>query len=196
MINKDCTTELLLIRHGEDEQDKLGGWSDNHLTNNGIKQVEELAVKLKESDIKYDLILSGCLVRAKETAKIINDKLNLEVIYNQNFNEINNGDLKNLTKEEFMIKYPDLYYSSLMMDEKYPSGESPLDFYRRVKDEIYSILLLYNHKNIILVTHGGVIGIILSILKNETWNNQVKSNVKYACTVSIKIISGIVNIFS
>ena len=33
---------LILIRHGEDEINKIGGWSDNKLTSKGIEQVKEL----------------------------------------------------------------------------------------------------------------------------------------------------------
>ena len=32
-----------LLRHGEDEQDKLGGWSDNHLTTTGIMQITDVS---------------------------------------------------------------------------------------------------------------------------------------------------------
>ena len=34
---KQYGVELHLVRHGEDERGKVGGWSDNHLTENGIK---------------------------------------------------------------------------------------------------------------------------------------------------------------
>src|SRR5690554_1758301 len=39
---------LILIRHGEDEINKIGGWSDNKLTSKGIEQVKELRRNLGE----------------------------------------------------------------------------------------------------------------------------------------------------
>ena len=35
---------LIIVRHGEDEQDKLGGWSDNKLTKLGIEQAHDLRI--------------------------------------------------------------------------------------------------------------------------------------------------------
>ena len=49
----------------------------------------------------------------------------MSIEFNPEFREVNNGDLKNLTIEEFKSNYPGLYFSSLKMDEKYPNGESP-----------------------------------------------------------------------
>ena len=34
----EYNVELHLVRHGQDEQDKLGGWSDNRLTDDGKKK--------------------------------------------------------------------------------------------------------------------------------------------------------------
>ena len=60
------------------------------------------------------------------------------------------------------------------MDEAYPNGESPNDFYMRIKkwfSELYSNCL--NMKgNILVVTHGGVINVVYHLVKGIEWNNK------------------------
>ena len=163
--------ELTIVRHGQDERDKLGGWSDNHLTEIGASEVECLCDQL---DSYYDVILSSDLVRAIETANIIKKRIDVPVVYCEGLRETNNGLLKNLTKEEFNIKYPGLYWSSLRMDERYPDGESPNEFYNRVKETFVKILENYKGKKVLIVTHGGVITVIKCLINGWKYSNLLK----------------------
>ena len=167
----DYAIELHIVRHGQDEKNKLGGWSDNHLIDEGINQVNKLK---DEIDDNYDLFISSDLTRCVETSNIINEKLNMDIIYDSNYREVNNGDLKNLTLEEFNNKYPGLYFSSLDMDEKYPNGESPNDFYNRVSKAFIDLLENNIGKKILLVTHGGVITVLLCLIKGYKYSNYLK----------------------
>lgn len=97
----------------------------------------------------------------------------MNIIFDSNFREVNNGDLKNLTKEEFNIKYPGLYFSSLRMDEKYPNGDSPNSFYERVSKAFVELLENNRSKKILLVTHGGVITVILCLLNGYKYSNTI-----------------------
>ena len=175
--------ELHLVRHGQDEKDKLGGCSDNHLIEEGIVQVNNLK---NELDDNYNLFISSDLNRCVETSKILNEKLEMNIVYDSNFKEVNNGDLKNLTLEEFYNKYPGLYFSSLKMDERYPNGESPNDFYNRVSKAFKSLLENNRGKKILLVTHGGVITVILCLLKGYKYSNFVKIVPKTGTIIKLK----------
>ncbi len=171
-----------LLRHGEDEQDKLGGWSENHLTSIGIKQINEISEYL---DRDYDLIISSDLTRAKETSHIVFSKLSKQLIYNEKFREINNGDLKNLSKDEFNCKYPGLYYSTLRMNQTYPNGESPIDFYNRIKEAFVELIKKYKGKKILLITHGGVITVLQCLLNGWKYSNLLKITVPYGALVKL-----------
>lgn len=185
---KECNIELpksivkiSIVRHGEDEQDKVGGWSDNELTENGIKQVNTLASSLTE---KYDLIVSSDLPRAKQTAEIIAEKLNCKIEYNEGLRETNNGDLKNLTKTEFEARGYKRFID-LETEESYPNGESPSMFYERVKKAYIDILKKYDGKNILLVTHGGVITVIQCLVNGWHYSNMLKIVPPYATKMEI-----------
>ncbi len=47
--------------------------------------------------------------------------------------EMNNGDLAGMLNDEALERYPGLFFSSLKMNEPYPNGESPNDFFMRIK---------------------------------------------------------------
>ena len=170
ILLSDYNIELHVVRHGEDETDKVGGWSNSHLTSKGEMQVRLLLPQIEE----YDRFISSDLERAKETSEIINSKLNMKVVFNQNFRETNNGDLANLSKEEFVGTYKKYLFSSMKMDEKYPNGESPADFYERVKNEFVKMLDSNKDKKILLVTHGGVITVIRCLLNGYSYSNKLK----------------------
>lgn len=167
----DYGVELHLVRHGDDEKGKLGGWSDNHLTENGRKQIRDLVSSL---DDDYDVLISSDLARARESAMIIGEALRKDFTFDEGFRETNNGDLKNLTISEFEERYPGLYFSSLRMDECYPGGESPASFRDRVEKTFTKLLEENRNKKILLVTHGGVITVILCLIHGLEFSNLLK----------------------
>lgn len=175
--------EIHLVRHGQDEQDKIGGWSNNHLTEKGIEEVNRLANLI---DDNYDLFISSPLERAKETSKILNQKIKTNIAYDNSFKEINNGDLANLKKEDFMKKYPGLYFSSLDIDDHYPNGESPKEFYNRVSNAFLKLLKNNRGKKILLITHGGVITIILALINGYEYSTKLKITPKTASLTILK----------
>ena len=171
-FNEDI--EIRLIRHGEDEKGKLGGWSTLRLTDNGKEQIQTLAESIILKEAGFDLIIASDLERGKETAIILSNILNITAIYSDGLREINNGDLANLTIEEFNKKYHGLYFASLRFNQRYPGGESPEDFFIRVKDCFFNIIQNHKSKKVLVVTHGGVIGIIESIINGVGWSNRQK----------------------
>ncbi len=139
----DYGIELTLVRHGGCNHDKVGGWSDIHLDDNGKEEIKSLLPKIGE----YDLFASSDLNRAKETSNIINAKLRMEIVYDENYREMNNGDLKDLAIDDFSNFNVDYKFSSLRMDQKYPGGESPNEFYERVRNGFMSLLEHNKKKN-------------------------------------------------
>ncbi len=79
-----------------------------------------------------------------------------------------------MLNEVALVKFPNVFFRTLDMNEKYPDGESPEDFYERIKvwfDEF--IKVHQNDKdNILIVTHGGVINVIYHLIKNIKWSNK------------------------
>lgn len=169
---------IYLVRHGQDDDTCRGGWSSHTLTSEGIAQSEKLAIELYNNRNKYNIkkIYSSDLKRARQTASILADKINVPIHFTAEFREVNNGDLAGLKNEIADKKYPNLYWRKLEWNEHYPNGESPKEFYERIKSA-WNKLIKYeknNRGNIILVTHGGVINIIKSIILNQEYSNKIR----------------------
>lgn len=125
---------IYLIRHGKDDDTIRGGQSNHGLADKGVKQAENLANKLLTKNICFDCIYSSDLARAKQTAGIIADTLKAPVVSSEVFRELNNGVLAGMKNDEAKEKYPGLFCSSFAYNECYPGGESPKQFFERIKN--------------------------------------------------------------
>lgn len=168
--------KIIFIRHGKDDDKYRGGWSELDLVPEGIEQAKKLSKHLKENNSFYNItkIISSDLQRAMTTANYISKDLNLTIIKDKRLREINNGDLAGILNEEALIKYPGLFFSSLDINESYPNGESPNDFYIRIKNWFTNFIseCQQANGNVLIVTHSGVIDIIYHIIKGVEWSNK------------------------
>ena len=182
---------LYLVRHGKDDDSIRGGWSNHGLVPFGVEQVNKLASEMVAANISIDYIYSSDLQRTKETAEILSNYLGCSVEYNAGLRETNNGDLAGMEHELANEKYPGVYWSSLAYDECYPNGESPAMFYDRVKttwSELKNKILEQPTESTLIVTHQGVIDIILCIENNIVFSNkEVHFSVPNAKLIPIEI---------
>jgi len=169
--------KLYIVRHGKDEDGYLGGWSQRGLTSEGMEQADKLSCYLKrmQKDFQIQHIVSSDLTRAAMTAELIAQELSLPIEMDKRFREMNNGDLAGLPIEEAKVKYPGLYFSTLEMDEPYPNGESPKQFYERIQRHFAASIETFKKDTTLLITHGGVINIIWHWVKGLSWSNKSTS---------------------
>ena len=165
---------IYLIRHGADDNTRLGGWSDARLSPLGIEQAQKASEVIAQGSFNICRIYSSDLPRARETAEIIAEKLGLPVIYIKAFRETNNGDLAGLIIEEAKERYPGLFWRTLDWEQAYPNGESPDQFFNRIRNAWQSFKREERAKagNALLVTHGGVIDVILCLENNVPYTNK------------------------
>lgn len=169
---------IYFIRHGEDDEKYRGGWSELPLIQVGIDKANKLGKYLKKNMDKYRLekIISSDLTRTRMTADIINTYLDLPISIDERLRENNNGELAGMLNSEAIKKYPNCFFGSLGYDERFPGGESPHEFYDRVKKSFYELIEENNNvKNLMIVTHAGVISIIYHIVTNLEWTNKEKT---------------------
>lgn len=179
----DYKIELDVIRHGEDESGYTGGWSNLALTEKGKLDVLNLS---KTLDKDYDLFISSDLLRAKQTAEIINNELQMNIIYSQDFRETNNGDFANMSIEEFRKNHLDMVWAKLDMDECYPNGDSPNSFFERIKNSLIKLLKQNDGKKILLVTHGGVVAVLRCLLEGYAYSNKIQKTIDTASVIKFK----------
>jgi len=167
-----------LIRHGKDDETVRGGWSQQPLTEEGIQQAEILGdyIASNRGALEIKQIYSSDLPRTMQTAQRIADRLDLPIIPVPEFREVNNGDLAGMKNDLALERYPGLFWNLLEWEQCYPGGESPKHFYERIRTawEAFSQMILSRNENVLLVTHGGVIHVIRSILEGRPYSNKQK----------------------
>lgn len=168
---------VYLIRHGRDDDTVRGGWSNSPLTEKGVEQTSALAERLKNDPcVNVGAIYASDLPRAVQTAQIIASALVLPIELRPMFRETNNGVLAGMKNELANEKYPGLFWNTLGWDEQYPQGESPHEFFNRIFTawKAFRQEIAAQEKDVILVTHGGVINVILHIERGLRYSNKEK----------------------
>ncbi|KKI93196.1 phosphatase [Bacillus sp. SA1-12] len=169
-------TSICIIRHGETDWNAIGklqGRTDIPLNETGIFQAEECAEFVK--DFQWDVIVTSPLKRAKQTAEIIQRKIDIPLIEMEEFVEKGFGKVEGLTLQERVAAYP---------DGNYPDEESDLSITARVMAGIQKINEAYKDKKVLLVAHGVVINMILDSLSNGEISSA-KTRLINACISNI-----------
>ena len=100
--------KLLIIRHGQSEGDITGvieGRYDAELTELGIKQAKLMADWVAER-YSIDKIFASPLKRVRKVAEILSERINMDIIFDDELMEWNTGLISGLSKEEARTKYP------------------------------------------------------------------------------------------
>ncbi|MDR1704364.1 MAG: histidine phosphatase family protein [Clostridiales bacterium] len=166
---------LFLTRHGEstyNAEGRYAGSTDVPLSETGVRQARELAVKLK--DTAFDVIISSALARARQTADIINEYHNLGVIAMEGFNERNIGVFEGLTRKEAMERYPQVWErrSTRAVDDAPDGGETIRQVNTRVSVALRRLKEEYTGKKALLVCHGFTARVINRIINNLAYEDM------------------------
>ena len=153
-------TDLYLIRHGE----ALGAIhdivGDTALSPLGITQAERLRDRLAASgEIVADALISSTLIRARQTAEIIAPALGLSISFDDEVQELRDGAAEGMRVEEYRARYGEVNFRETPFRQVAPGGENWGQFVLRVGTAFDRILRKYEGKTIVIVCHGGVIGI-------------------------------------
>lgn len=153
---------IYLMRHGQDDESYIGGWSDVSLTQDGISEVNETAKWIKDN-LMIKRIISSDVKRAVETSDIVNKYLDVEVSFDTNLREQSKGILNGAKRDDIWDEYGDLLENA-NEDTIYPEGESLRMLYDRMK--VYINKIINFEDDTLLITHRGVINMIYYILND------------------------------
>lgn len=126
-------SQLILVRHGESEWNKLNlftGWKDPALTEKGRAEALAGAVALKAKGYDhFDIAYTSVLQRANNTLAIILKEIgqeDLEIVKDQALNERDYGELTGLNKDDARKKWGDeqVHIWRRSYDVPPPGGES------------------------------------------------------------------------
>jgi alpha-ribazole phosphatase len=176
-------SRVLFIRHAETEMaGRYCGHSDPDLNEQGRAQLTRLAQLLAEEILHT--VYSSDLRRAATTAQAIAAGRNIPRVLRPALREIDFGDWEGMSWEE--IERSDPQYAQKWVDSyphlPAPSGESFQDFERRVLTEV-GHLIDRSSGPIAVVTHGGVLRVILRHLCGSSEPKAWQETQSYCCVV-------------
>lgn len=161
-----------IVRHGETEWNKkrlLQGHGDSPLTAVGEEQVQHLAKEL--SAITFHHVFSSDLLRAHRTAEILAIDKKLAINTTQLLRERTFGKYEGKTREQFQTENQQLIerFETLSSEERWKfkyaeDMESDEEVVIRLLVFLRETAVAYPQKNILVVSHGGVMRVLLQHL--------------------------------
>lgn len=178
-------TTLLLVRHAETDDNvslRLSGWTDTDLSPRGESQVRLLADHFNRQHGDIAALYSSPLIRARRTAEAIGAVTGHTPILLDDLREMYFGELDGRPFEELRDAYAHLLQAdenSELEDFVWPSGESRSGFKTRVLRVTGGIARRHTGRSVGIVTHGGFIATLLTIVNGESaanWRKWVVPN--------------------
>jgi probable phosphoglycerate mutase len=178
-------TRLIAIRHGEtawNAAHRLQGHVDIPLNAHGRAQAQAVARALTEDDSgtggAIAAVYTSDLARAFDTGRAIADAVHTTITAVRDLRERSFGDWEGRSYAELSVAFPAEAERWRKRDPEWsPPGaaENLLEFRERISRTVQSIAALHLGKQIVIVTHGGVLDILyrlatgLAIQAPRTW---------------------------
>lgn len=161
---------IYIARHGQTDwnaQKRLMGSTDIPLNDNGKAQAEILADSISKSQIDVKHIFSSDLLRAKETAKIIDNHFKVGIKFDQRLRELNYGDLEGTNLKTTSQEM----WDTLHKQPEKLNAENFESLYNRVKS-FFNELSENGIDDALIITHGGTSRMIMYFTKNRDKLNK------------------------
>lgn len=167
-------TRVLLIRHGETAWNRDGRWqghSDVPLSTEGYDQASRLATHLLRESPLIRTVYSSDLQRALETARVITEKLDAELVSDPMWREIDVGTWSGLLRADIERQYAD-DWRRITAGEDLPrgGGETFCDFSDRIVRALNGLRDRHRDHTVAVVTHGGAIRAALLHVLGMPWS--------------------------
>jgi len=158
-------TTVYLARHGEtlfNVEGRLQGRSDSPLTERGERQARQLAERL--DPVPLVAVYASSSARAVTTASLATQGRGLEVIPDVRLSEMSMGDWEGMPFPEIDRGWPELVakYRNYDLSFSAPGGESWLEVQNRVRDAVADIVASHPEGDVLVVSHGVSIRLLLA----------------------------------
>ena len=160
---------IYIVRHGETNWNvsrRLQGHTSVALNENGREEAEVLAERIEKLD--FNRIISSDLIRARETAEIINKRVHKDIVFDARLRSIDYGALEGRLISEIAQEEWGIYNST----PEVFGAESVESVYTRVKNLLDE--LVANDESVLIVTHGGVLRVMSYYIDyKQKFDNEV-----------------------
>lgn len=168
--------KITLVRHGTTELNQKGyfqGSSVNYtLSPSGREYAEKVGQVFDAS--KYDVVISSPLLRAQETAEIL-DQQQHELVLDDRLQEQDFGEIDGKSGAALKAEHPDAFDFRGLAGEnlaQYVAGaETYAELNVRIADFVKDLEANYHDQNVLIVCHG----VIIRALAANFFNSQIKN---------------------
>lgn len=172
-------TILDFLRHGEVAGGQYyRGITNDPLTEHGLQQMfSRCAGK------EWDAVISSPLRRCRSFASTWCEQHQLTFEIDPNWQELNFGDWEGLTAEQITAKNPTALRDFYANPAGYtpPNAENYVCFIDRIREALENVLANHAGKRVLIVTHGGVIRSLFSLLLGMSAARTSHIDVPHAC---------------
>ncbi len=169
--------KIYLVRHGQNIDNVngiLNGHRDEPLTKKGIEQAHELAEKIKQAKIYFNVIYSSPLSRAYETARVISDTISVPHLFTQPL--LIERDFGIMTGKKISdieaLCAPDIIKAEIITYFLSPDGAETFPaLMKRARVLLEDIQEKHKTGNILLVTHGDIGKMIYAEYYHLDWRD-------------------------
>ena len=169
------------IRHAHKEQGDFYNPRLRHQDEPISQKGQEEALKLWSylCDKGISAIYVSGYRRTAQTIEHVAKQSGSSPIMDERLNEIDNGCIEGLSDEEIQKKYPEVWrgFRERSTDFRFPEGETGEEARRRIADFLEEKRQIHSTENILLVSHEGLIRLLLCHIMNlpvyQRWNFHV-----------------------
>lgn len=181
------TTFIDLLRHGETENgNRYCGSTDYPLTQHGWIQLWNT---IEKKPLQWQQIITSPLKRCANFAHALGQRNSIPVMQDARIQEIHFGDWEDQSAAELMQASADdlsrFWHNPLSYPP--PNAEHLLDFEVRVLSAWYEIQQRFAGKRVLLITHSGVIRVIVCHIQRHPLERLLEFEVSHAEIKQISI---------
>lgn len=183
------TTFIDLLRHGETEHSQRYCGSTNHpLTPLGWTQMWNAADKQSP---EWQQIITSPLDRCAHFAQALGQRHAIPVAQDERLQEIHFGTWEDLSSADLMKLDADALFRFWQNPVHFPPPDSEhlLDFEARVLSAWHDITQQFNDRKILLITHSGVMRIIICHIQQHPVERLLEFAIPHADMKKIRIES-------
>jgi len=170
--------KITLVRHGEVDEKYhkcYNGHIDIKLSDKGEEQAHVVAKILQNRE--FDLVYCSDLLRAKETLKASNHYS--KAIFTQQLREKSWGEYEGMNFDAIIAK-GEIRYENFMQWIQALGGEPYEVYIARIRTFFLEYLPSQNADTVLVVTHAGVIRVLMAIVQNISLQEAFCIDIPYA----------------
>jgi alpha-ribazole phosphatase/probable phosphoglycerate mutase len=183
-MNDSTETVFDIIRHGEPVGgEKYRGQSDDPLSDYGWQQMREATELIQDS---WDMIITSPLLRCSEFAMEVNRETNTTLKVDERLMEMGFGDWEGKSKDEISEADRQAFREDPVNNAP-ANAEGLFEFYDRVVTAWDSINKGLKGKNVLVVTHAGVLRVLITHIEGLKISEMFQLKFPYASITRIRV---------